>query len=306
MALKVKGAVKRLTASGGGSITPLPGQSICIRNIHCVPSSNDALLSLKIDQQLILVVRAKGYAGNHVPYPAQGTTTAPAPAPPTIFDLLRAAGRPLDIPVENDETFSVSRYAEAGDVSVVYDIGDAGDFKATDPQGSDGKVRRQLVYASNAAAITAVGDAILDANLSTGIVNYFPVTGARVPTGCKGRLLGIAGVPSAKGASSANNFYTTFLKLKLNQSILLDPENGYGLPFLGDVSNVSTLAWSPIASVIGGGTAEHGQAPLLFDPPIELSPDDVILPYVTVAGAAAAAFAIGSLDVCFITEFERP
>ena len=306
MALRVKGAVKRIVASGGGSLTPLPGESYLVRNIHCVASSNDTFLSLYLDAELIMVLRVKSKSGNHCPYPAQGTTTATAPGVPTIFDVMEAAGRALSIPVEDDQTFSFTRYAEAGDVTIVYDIGDAGDFKATDPNGSDGKVRRQLVYASNAVAISAVGDCLLDAMLSTGLVNTFPVNGARVPNGCKGRLLGVAGVPSAKGASSANNFYTTYLKLLLNQSVLFDPKNGYGLTFLGDVSNVSTLAWTPIASLIGGGTAEHGQKPLLFDPPIELSPADALLPYVTVAGAAAAAFAIGSLDVCFITEFERP
>jgi hypothetical protein len=142
--------------------------------------------------------------------------------------------------------------------------------------------------------------------LSTGLVNTFPVNGARVPNGCKGRILGITGCPSAKGASSANNFYTTYLKMLLNQSVLFDPKNGYGLTFLGDVTNVATLAFAPIASLVGGGTGEHGQRLLILDPVLELTPADALLPYVTVAGAAAAAFAIGSLDVGFVTEFERP
>jgi hypothetical protein len=306
MALRVKGAVKRITASGGGTLAPLPGESYRITNIHCVPSTNDTFLAVYIDAQLIMMLRVKGKSGNHVPYPAQGTTTAASPFVPTIFDVMRAAGRPLDIPLEDDETLTISRYAEAGGVTVVYDIGDAGDFKCTDVNGSDGKVRRQVVYGSNAVAISAIGDCLLDAMLSTGLVNTFPVNGVRVPNGCKGRILGVAGVPSAKGAAAANNFYTTYLKMSMNQSVLFDPKNGYGLTFLGDVTNVATLAFAPIASEVGGGTAEHGQRPLILDPPLELTPADALLPYVTVAGAAAAAFAIGSLDVSFITEFERP
>ena len=306
MAIRVKNAVARIVASGGGSVAPMPGQSLLIKRIFCLPSASDTYLKLFINATQVGVVRVKGLGGNHAPYPAQGATGATEPSPLTLFDRLEAAGHPLSYPIEEDEVFTITRFAQAGDVTVIYDIGDAGDYKASDPNGSASKLQRFLMYGSNAAAITAIGDCLIDAPLSAGLTATFPINRVRVLNGCKGRILGIAGVPSAKGAAAANNFYTTYVKLRLNSAVLFDVVNQAGFAFLGDVTNVAGLAWAPIASVIGGNTAENAQGAMLCDPPIELTPDDILEAYVTVAGVAAAAFAIGSLDLCFITEFERP
>ncbi len=199
MALTNKGQVKRIVASGGGSLTPRAGHSLIVRDIFCLPSSSDTFLTIKVNQTTLQWFRVKGYSGNQVPYPAQATTTATAQGRKSLFQTLRDAGHPLDIPVGEGSTFVVSRAAEAGDVTLVYDEYDAADVKDTDPNGSESKKRVQLVHGTNAAAISAVGDAKVDGLQIAGCVADFPINGDRVPQGAKGRIIGVLGCPCAKG-----------------------------------------------------------------------------------------------------------
>jgi hypothetical protein len=199
MALTNKGQVKRIVASGGGTLTPRSGHSLIVRDIFCKPSANDTFLTVKVNQTTLQWFRVAGYSGNEIPYPAQATTTATAAEHRSLFDVLRKAGHPIDIPVADGSTLTVSRYAEAGDVTIVYDEYDAGDVKDTDPNGAESKKRVQLVHGTNAGAIAAAGDAKIDALQVAGCVHDFPINGDRVPSGAKGRILGVLGCPCAKG-----------------------------------------------------------------------------------------------------------
>ncbi len=107
-------------------------------------------------------------------------------------------------------------------------------------------------------------------------------------------------------AGVANDGYTTYFKVQVNQETQFDLANGYGLTFVGNVANTSTLAWAPIASHFGPNTDAHAQPGMLFDPPIELLPSDACVPYVTFAGAFGNSVAASSVDVTFITEIELP
>ncbi|KKK95973.1 hypothetical protein LCGC14_2667430 [marine sediment metagenome] len=58
--------VKRITASGGGDLEAKAGESLRVKRIECIPSSNDTYVTVRVDRVTTAYYRVKGKSGNHL------------------------------------------------------------------------------------------------------------------------------------------------------------------------------------------------------------------------------------------------
>lgn len=301
MALKERGRVTRLTASGGGTLVAPSHESFRVRDLFCVPSASDTYLTLTIAGATIGKFRVKGLAGNCLPYPCVQTTQAYEAALGTIFGWGLGHGFDLSIPIAAGQTLTVSRYAEAGEVSVVYDAFDAADVSETEPNGSDATVRRYLHYMTNTAAITTTPWPLDKTLIWTGMESW-PVAGRPVPANRSIKLFGVLGAPCAAGDASVNKGATTYLSLLREGNVLFD-DGQDGLPFVGDVSSVAAaVTYKPIASLVGPLTAEYPYPPFWLAEPINFLAGETLTCQVILTGAAATGIAADELDVALALE----
>jgi hypothetical protein len=301
MALKEARRHTRITASGGGTLVAPAHESYRIRDIFCVGSTNDTYLTVLSQSRTVGKFRVVGLSGNHLPYPAVKTTQLYESTFGGLLAWLRARGIDLSFPLAKGETLTLSRYAEAGDVTLVYDAFDADDVKATEPNGSEAKVSRYLHYLTNSAAITA-SPCAFDTSLIWAGGEAWPVGGIEVPSGVTIRLLGIFGAPASRGNASANKGYTTYLKLLLDGDVLFD-DGTNGLPFVGDVAQTADAAvYTPVASVIGPLTAAEPYPPFLLDSPLVFRAGQKLTVQALLTGAASGGLAASQLDLALLLE----
>jgi hypothetical protein len=313
MALKDKGRCYRTVASGGGSLTPPDNESWRLVNAYCVASTNDTYLTLSVGGRTVNKIRVAGKTGNHVPYPNVGAAAVYPIGIGTIFDLARRIGRPLDIPIAHGETLSVARYAEAGELTLVYDAYDEGDVLSTEPNGSHSEVLRFLHYLDNSAAVTAAV-ASMDSSLIWSSGETWPILsevaavgpGKVVPLGKEIEILGILGAPAARGNASANKGATTYLVLRHNGIVLFDPLNGIGLPMVGNTGQTAdAVIYTAVASVVGPMTAAIAQPPFIPPDPLVFRSGDTLSMSFSTTGAASGGIAASQLDLAFLEEL-RP
>jgi len=306
MALKERGRMKRIAASGGGTLVAPNHESFRVTGIFCVASAGDTYVTLIIDGVTVGKFRVADLAGNHIPYPVALTTALYEHTRGGLAAWLAANGIELTFPLAAGQTLTVSRYAEAGNVCLVYDAFDAGDVGADELNGSKARIRRYLHYVTNTAAITTAGATDLATSLIWPGGDSWPVGGKQVALNTRMRVLGILGCPIAHGnvAGNANTGYSTHLRLLKEGDVLFDDAQE-GIPFLADVAHLANAAeYSPIASLIGPCTAEIPYPGLLFPDPLEFAPGEQLTPQLVVAGAAAEGIAASEADVAFILERE--
>lgn len=304
MALLRANMVKRITASAGGTLTAQAGESLRVKRIECVPSTNDTYLRVSVDQVLVAFYRLKGKAGNHL-----GTLHG-AYLKGNIMEFLASRGINVSIPVAEGQTLAVTRYAEAGNVMIVYDRFDAGDCKATDPNGSNAKEYTFIQYSTIGTTPTVSGDAQLDTSLTPAEFPNFPCD-AVVPANTAIDLLGIAGSPFNDAEAGPAGWATSFLKLIKDREILFDPDRN-GLPF--DAQNAAATADSQSGnfSLIGPGTeilvntnAITPGDPLMFTPPIAFPTGAELNAYLTLVKTGSPTWANTLVDVGFILKVRR-
>lgn len=322
--LIARNQTKLLTASGGGTLIPPPNQSYLVKDIFCQPSANDTYLTLLTGGTTVGKLRVVGLAGNHLPYPAFKTAQIYEHLRGTIIGQLRAMGRaqlnlpprandgsiedftknPMDIryPIASGETFRVTRYAEAGNVCLLYDIYEAGDIQPTLPNGRISAIQRYLHYVTNAAT-AASGPCAVSTSLIWSGGSAWPVDGSAVAEKNRFSLLALAGNPLAKGASSANKGYTTHLQI-INRNTTLFDEDRNGLPFKGDTSGLSAVGYVSEGSVVGPGTAQNPTPPFVLDPALVFAEGETLAINIIIAGWASGGPAAGELDLALALEHE--
>jgi len=302
--LKQANMVKRITASGGGTLEARSGESFRVKRIEVVPSANDTYLTIAVDRVTVGFYRIKGKAGNHL-----GTLHG-AYLYANIMQFLADNGVNVSIPVPSGQSLSVSRYAEAGNVIVVYDRYDAGDVKPTDPNGPESKEYTFMQYAKVGIAPTATGDAVVDTSLTPTEFPDFPC-GKVVPADHVIEMLGIAGSPFVDGAAGPVSFASTYLKLTKGREVLFDPDR-LGIPFDGQDAAATALAYAGNFSLIGPGTEVLINTnvitpgnPLLFDPPLVFPAGAELNVVLSVVKTGAATWTAGVDDQAFILRVKK-
>lgn len=303
MAVTERNMVKHITASGGGTLRAEANESFRVKDLFCLPSASDTYVTVLVGGRVVNKVRVKGKAGSHLPYPAvKVTSLSEAVIPFGLFAYLRGFGFDLTIPVPAGSILTVERFAEAGNVCLVYDRYPAGEVKADEPNGEHGRVQRYLHYATNLAILTASPAAIDGSLIWTG-GDKWPFDGTAVANDFKMSLAGILAAPCARGNATVNKGYTTHVRMLKEGDMIFDSKDQVGIPFLGDVTVVADAAtYTPVASLIGPMTDVQPKPGFMLVPPLEFLPGDRLTTEVVLAGAAAAGLVAAELDFCFLLE----
>ena len=295
--------VKRITASGGGDLEAKSGESLRIKRIECIPSSNDTYLTARVNRVTVAYYRVKGKSGNHLGTNRVGYLRR------NIMDFLAAMGVNVTIPVEEGQTFNISRYAETGNVMIVYDRYTAGDVMATDPNGSNAPIYTFMQYASIGTTPAASGDHMLDTALTPSEFPDFPC-GKVVPAKSKIELLGIAACPFNNADTGPKGFATTFLKFTQNREVLFDNDRA-GIPFDDQDATAATDDYGANFSMIGPGTeillntnAILPGDPLMFEPSLKFEAGEELQVELSLIMTAAPTWD-GIEDVAFILQVQK-
>lgn len=304
MSLRQANMIKRITASGGGTLEARAGESLKVKRIEVVASTHDTYVTVSVDRVTVAFYRVKGKAGNHL------STLHGAYLKQNLMEFLAKRGINVAIPVAEGQTLTVSRYAEAGNVIVVYDRYDAGDVKATDPNGSEAKEYTFIQYAEVGTTPTAAGDVLVDTSLTPAEFPNFPCA-AVVPANHNIEMLGIAGSAFAAGAGGPVAFSSKFLKLLKDREVLFDVDRN-GIPFDGQDAAATALNYAANFSLIGPGTdilvntniITPGE-PLMFDPPLMFTPGQELNVYLTISKDGAATWTAHADDEGFLLRVRR-
>ena len=296
--------VKRITASGGGDLQAVAGRSLLVKAIYCIASSSDTYFTLRVDRVTVGIYRVKGRAGNHLSSILVGYAVK------NIMEFLAENGINVSIPVAEGQTFNVSRFAEDGNVIIVYDEYDAGDMIATMPNGSSSSEYVFLQYMSTSETPVASQDVLFDTSLSPAEFPDFPC-GKVVPANHEITLLGLVGHPFTTGAATPNNWGTTFVKLVREREVLFDDDRN-GIPFDGQDAAATADAYMCNFSLIGGcvpvlldSAVKAIGLPLLFTPPIIFSEGAELNMYLSGIMVTAAAWEETMVDMAAILHVKK-
>lgn len=302
--LKQGNCVKRITASGGGDLTAPSGKSFLVKSIYCIASTNDTYLTISVDRVTVAFYRVKGRAGNHL---------APMLVDyinPNLMDFLTSKGVNVTIPIAEGQTLNIARYAETGNVIVVYDTYDAGDIRADQENGSLSNTYLMIQYMSSSETPTANQSILLDTSLSPSEYPDFPA-GRVVPAGHKVTLIGLVGHPFTTGAAGPNAWGTSFIKLVRDRETLFD-EDRNGIPFDGQDSSATSDAYECNFSLIGpcvpvllDTSVQTIGDPLIFDPPLEFKEGEELNIFLTGVMTTAAAWEETMIDFACIQKIVR-
>lgn len=272
--------VKRITASGGGDLEVPAGKSYLVRRLYVEPSSNDTFLTLRVDRKTVGAYRIGGKSGNHLSFLTEGNIKR------NLMEFLESVGVNVSIPVAEGQTFNVSRYAETGEVIIVFDKYDAGDIRADMPNGSDAKEYIFIQYLNNSATKAVSGDLEMDESNAPAEFPDFPAN-AVVPARHKIDILGLAGHPTGHKTSGDNYILSTFVKMIKDRETLFD-EDRAGIVFRAKKPSEDKTMYRIDFSLIGACVMSHySQAdeisadPLMFEPVLHFESGEELLVYVT-------------------------
>ncbi|GAJ09065.1 unnamed protein product, partial [marine sediment metagenome] len=159
------------------------GKSLLVKSIYCIASTDDTYLTIRVDRVTVAIYRVKGRAGNHLSPLLVGYVV------PHLMDFLTSRGINVSIPVAEGQTFNVGRFAETGNVIVVYDEYDAGDIRSDMPNGSQALEYIFMQYMSSSETPVASQDITFDTSLSPAEFPDFPA-GKSVPAKHEITMLG--------------------------------------------------------------------------------------------------------------------
>jgi len=308
--------VKRLTGDKGGDLEAKTGESLRVKRIECIPSTDDDYLTISVDRVTVAFYRVQGKSGNQLGTLHENFIKG------NIMEFLTAQGINVTIPIAEGQTLTVERADEEGDVVLIYDRYSADDVKETDLNGTASKTYTFLQYAIVGDTPEEDGDYHINTALTPAEFPDFPC-GKVVPALHTIELLGIAASPFHQGTAYNTAFESNYLKLVRNREVLFDTDRK-GIPFEGIHLDSSATLYQAELSLIGSGAearlAEaymdsmgNAQArvyttlgkPLMFDPALKFTAGEELSAYLTVTKTGAATWTAGVDDLAFILRVVR-
>lgn len=295
--------VKRITASGGGDLEAKAGESLRVRRIECVASTNDTYITVRVDRVTVAYYRVAGKSGNHLASNRTGYLKR------NIMEFMDRSGINVSLPIAEGQTLNISRYAETGNVILVYDRYTAGDVLASDANGSASQTFTFLQYASIGTSPTASGDAHIDTAITPSEFPDFPCNKV-VPARHVIELLGVAACPFIDAKAGPHSFATSFMKFVKDREVLFDPDRN-GIPFDAQNAAATANAYGGNFSLIGPGTeilvntnAIMPGEPLVFEPALRFDAGAELNVYLTIVETDTSDWE-GLEDIAFMLRVTR-
>lgn len=298
--LRQANCIKRAATTVAFSLEAVSGVCFLIKNIILGATVTTTDPTLRVDRKTVGFYRGGAIGRSHLGH-IDNTFI-----PMNLMEWLLGKGVNMAIPVAEGQTFTIDRgSSDTGDVTVIYDMYDAGDIRADMPNGTEAKEYNFIQYMTASAALTAAGDHLLDVSLSPGEFPDFPC-GKVVPARTKIDILGIAGAPVSNGDDAAGYTTTQYLKLIKDRETLFD-EDRNGIPFFAANNTTSTAIYDTVMALlgdcvsVGADLSDPGYGlPLLFNPPLHFESGEELLVYLNCAYNASGSIAVAEVRVAMI------
>tara|TARA_R100001086_G_scaffold112467_1_gene57352 strand:- start:7040 stop:7936 length:897 start_codon:yes stop_codon:yes gene_type:complete len=297
MALKNSGMIETTSGTTAAVLKAESGESLFVRDIqyHDV-GANAESLNVTIDRKDVFQFEAPtGWYLLQDDYAAEIES---------ISQLMREAGLFPTFPVAEGEELQVSGGTAGSVMNIVYDMYDAGDVKNTWRNGTRSKKSEIWQVVDNSTAIAAAGDADLDASDLDSVYPAFP-GGALVPAGEQWMLKALFGSPASTGDTSANDLYTTRLKLIRDRTDIFDKDR-VGAHLLGNSAYTAAApGYESHGSLITVPKANQRGKIYQFPTPPIFNEGQELLCKITCALTSAGDFGIGELKLGLVFDIER-
>jgi len=277
--LRQSNCIKSVATAVAFALQADAGESFLIRNIIFADALTTAYPVLRVDRKTVGCYRGGAQGVQHL----GGAVDAYIAM--NLMEWLMGKGINMTIPVAEGQEFTITRAADAGALTVVYDTHDAGDIRADMVNGSESKEYNFIQYMTAATALTTAKDYELSVSLSPNEFPDFPC-GKVVPARTTIDVLGVAGMPVCTD-NGTNATLTAYLKFVKDREILFD-EDRNGIPFLALAVTETATTYKVVHSLIGDCVSiatglsdpSHG-VPLLFDPALHFVSGEELLVWLT-------------------------
>jgi len=290
-------------------LTAKSGESLLIKDVM-IYDSDDEYVLFEIDKTTVGFFRVD----NHILQTHLGTPSAVtgkndvkrgfiAGGSITLLSYMIKKGWMQGYPVAEGQTFRVKPYTSGkklNDVVIVYEKYDAGDIKATDPNGSESKEYVFVNYGRSSEDMTASKDYEIKICVTTEEFPDFPF-GEAVPSKTTIEVLGILGSEAIRYDDASNYIYTKFLKMFKGRTCLFDRDK-QGLPFYQPVfSGISAGTFiGRGVSVIGNYSTSDRREPFLPPKPLTFSEGTEVKIFVTTEAVGTATLDEKDVEIGFI------
>lgn len=287
MALKDAFACKQVLGATDLTLTAGAGESFLVKRIICQPPSNGAL-TIKIGKTTVGYYRLTSSPGNHLFSPNSLAVSGYKNVRPNLLALLLARGIFLGYPIAEGETMSFSGGSEALGVQYVeYEVYDAADKKATDPNGSASSEYFFLNYGRYSTTL-ADGENLYASRQCPVEFPDFPWN-VDAPQGKIITIHGICFAPVSVASAGVTNLQNTlYVKLMQERTVLFDGDrNGilaYHAPGAANTTNRQNGR-----GPFGLYTERDAREPFFFPVPLEFRGNEELNVYVTTAVTAGVA-----------------
>jgi len=301
MALKESFMIKSQVGVGADTAVELEaktGESLLVKDV-IIRASTDKYVLLEVDKTTVGFFRVDDHVfKSHLPDTVAAVSGAGdergfiAGGSITLISYMIKKGWMRGYPVAEGQTFRVKPYTSGkklNHVMIIYEKYDAGDIKATDPNGSESKEYVFVNYGRVENAITTSGDHEVSNCVTTEEFPDFPFSKA-VPSKTTIDILGVLGSECINYVDGSNYVYTTYLKMFKGRTCLFDMDKK-GIPFRAIKFSGITAGthFGKGFSYIGNYTNRDRRQPFVPPTPLTFSEGDELKIYISAEAVGSSA-----------------
>jgi hypothetical protein len=290
--------VKNFSGNVTISLKAEANESFRIKRLH-IYNSITSYATIQVERVICGYVRVGGDRGSHAAYPIQDFIHGGA------YNYLLEQGIFRPIPVPSGMTLTITGVAQAGAYcTLIYDVFDASDVSASEPNGPEAKEFDYIAYGRAASTLTN-GDNLYSVSQTPAQYPAFPF-GKEVPSKYAIDIEGIlASDFGFTGVTSVAKYTSYYVRLDKERETLFDDDRN-GFMFHGVAPSSTGEAFGTGQSIGGDMSTVDQRLPLLFDPPLTFEAGEELNVYVNGTLAAGASTAIvADTEIAMICKAKR-
>lgn len=294
MSLKEANRVKNVLGNTQFELEAQADESFRVKAIRVYnPSSNYA--TIRVNRVTSGYFRCGGNLGSHINFPLQDFDQ------PNLFEWLVQQGMFSPIPIPTGMKMTIEGVHQAGSiVTVIYDVFDANDVRATETNGPESKNYDFIQYCRYSGTL-AEGENLYTVQQSPATYPKFPLENAVKPNQVL-TLLGMAFSDYGNTTGTqANQQGTRYVKLVKDRTVLMDDDLN-GLLYEGIIStSADETNIGEGYSMAGNHSSVDQRKILTFEPSLRfVEGDDIDLYVTTVLDAGVANIAAADAEVALM------